>query len=103
MAETVSVREQARKTAARTRARLRAEQAERERQRDKLAEGVIVELAQRDAAVARAEGAAGRALEQMITGLGLGVSEVAEWCGGLSAKEIGRLRNAARGSAGGAT
>jgi len=99
MAEQVGVRAAARKTAAETRSRLRAERAERERERDRLAETVIVQLAARDAAVVECERAAGAALERLVVGIGLTTAEVSQWCGGVSVREIGRLRQAARTAA----
>lgn len=89
------VRAAARSAAAATRARLKAELAEKERLRDKLAETVMVQLAARDAAIIDCERAAGQALEQLVTGLGLTAAEASEWCGGVPVRDINRMRRLA--------
>ena len=96
MAGSGGVRAAARSAAAATRARLKAEQVARERLRDKLAEEVIVQLATRDAAVVDSETKAGQALERLVGELGLSTLEAGQWCGGLPAREISRMRQLAR-------
>lgn len=89
---------EARRKAAETRARLRAERAKRDRTIEQEAEKVIVKLAERDAVIAACETDAGVALEKLAV-MGLGTDELSEWCGGVSAREIGRLRQLAVSSA----
>ena len=69
---------------------------ERETQLEQLAIQVGASLAAGRRALAEAEAAAGRALNQMIDQHGLGVREVQEWCAvELTPREIARLRRAA--------
>lgn len=96
MAKQSVVRAAARRTAAETRARLKAEMVAQERLRDRLAETVVVQLAARNAAVEEAERAAGLALEQLVTSLGLTPAEASAWCGGVPVREINRMRQLAR-------
>ena len=96
MVSTGGVRAAARSAAAATRARLKAEQVERERLRDKLAEEIMVLLATRDATITDCERKAGQALERLVGELGLSATEAGQWCGGLSAREISRMRQLAR-------
>lgn len=102
MAARGSAREDARKAAAATRARLRAERVERERVMERLAETVMVQLATRDAEVARCEAVAGRALERLVAEFGLTASEASTWCGDLGVREVTRLRRQTDVGAGGA-
>ncbi|MEA5117985.1 MAG: hypothetical protein VB036_10250 [Propionicimonas sp.] len=51
---------------------------------------MLTALAERDAAVAAAEAAAALSIAAM-TAEGLGLAEVAEWCGGLEVREVTRL------------
>lgn len=93
-----TVRQLARRTAYDTRTRLRAERAARDRALEECAATVLVELATRDATIARCEAAAGRALDQMVTVHGLSVTAAGVWAGGLTAREVARLRRAAHPS-----
>lgn len=97
MANQGVVRAAARSAAAATRARLKAELAEKERLRDKLSEAVVVELAARDAAILEHELAAGLALERLVGEVGLTATEASAWCGGISVREVHRLRHLAAG------
>ena len=51
---------------------------------------VLTALAERDAAVVTAERAAAAAISAMVAE-GLSLAEVADWCGGLSVREVTRL------------
>ena len=69
---------------------------ERETQLEQLAVQVGASLAAGRRALAEAEVAAGRALNQRLDQHGLGVREVQEWCAvQLTPREIARLRRAA--------
>lgn len=76
---------------------MKAEQVERERLRDKLAEEVMVLLADpgRHDHRLRARSRL-HALERLVGELGLSAGEAGQWCGGLSAREISRMRQLAR-------
>ncbi|WP_232550047.1 hypothetical protein [Propioniciclava soli] len=80
-----------RQQVAETRRRLRAERAEREREIEGLAARVMVKLGESHAC----EREAGRMLEQ-LAGMGLKGEELAQWCGGVSAREVSRLRKLAK-------
>ena len=74
--------------------RRRARQ-EREEQLMALAVAVNVALATGQAALEKAELAAGQALEEM-TGMGVSVAGAVEWCAGnITAKDVARLRQVA--------
>lgn len=66
------------------------ERAEREKRLSESAVSVLTALAQRDEAVEAKELAAAVAITRM-TDDGLSVGEIADWCGGLDAREVGRL------------
>ena len=74
---------------------------ERETKLEQLAIQVGASMAAGHRALAEAEAAAGRALNQMIEQHGLGIREVQEWCAvQLTPREIARLRRAADVSSG---
>lgn len=69
------------------------QQRERESVLTDLAVRVQVELRSGAKALAEAEARAGALIEEMVTVHGLTATQVAEWCaGGLSVREVGRLR-----------
>lgn len=89
------MRQVARRTVAEALAAKRAERAEREKALGDAAVELLTALAERDEAVAAAELAAGAAVKTML-GLGLSLSDVAEYCGGeLDAKDLARLSRVA--------
>ena len=90
-----SVRVAARRTVLDARVRMRAQLSEQERRRSALAVTVVQALAERDAAVVVCERRAGDALVALTGVEGLGVAEVAAWCGDLSFREVTRLRRTA--------
>ena len=80
-------------------ARRRVQEALATKQRDREAQerrlqtaavAVLTALAERDAAVALAEQAAAASIAAMVAE-GLSLTEVADWCGGLPAREVTRL------------
>lgn len=86
---------QAMRQAARRRVQeaLAIKQKEREAQERRLqgsAVAVLTALAERDAAVIAAEQTAATSIASMVAE-GLGLAEVAEWCGGLDFREVARL------------
>jgi hypothetical protein len=92
-----SIRQEARRTALDVQSKRRRERAEREKRLEDLAVGVLVAMAERDAAVADAERRAGEALREMTDDDGLSVREAVEWCGGeLTTREVTRLRHLAQ-------
>jgi hypothetical protein len=67
------------------------ERVAREKRLTDQAVAVLSAIAERDAAVARAEQAASAAIHKML-GEGLSPAEVADWCGGeLNARDVARL------------
>jgi hypothetical protein len=82
---------------------LRRARAERERRLDGWAVEVLTSLGERDAAVHEAERRAGAALQTMTDEERLSVREAAEWCGsgGLTVREVTRLRQLAHDPPGG--
>jgi hypothetical protein len=66
------------------------ERAAREKRLSESAVSVVAALAERDEAVAARELQAAGAIALMLAE-GLGIAEVAEWCGGLEVREIARL------------
>ena len=64
--------------------------AEREKRLSEAAVSVLTALAERDEAIAAKELAAATAIARMAAD-GLSVTEVADWCGGRGAREVGRL------------
>jgi hypothetical protein len=107
MRETVmtqqSVRQAARRSALDAQAVLRKERADRERRLERLAVAVLTALGERDAAVRDTERCAGQALQTMTEDEGLSLREAVEWCGsgGLTVREVTRLRQLAHDPPGG--
>lgn len=66
------------------------ERAERERRLSEAAVSVLTALAERDKAVAAQEHVAAAAIATMVAE-GLSAAEIAGWCGGLDARDVGRL------------
>jgi hypothetical protein len=98
-----SVRQAARRSALDAQAILRKERADRERRLEGLAVAVLTALGERDAAVRDTEMRAGEALQTMTTEEGLSLREAADWCGsgGLTVREVTRLRQLAHDPPGG--
>ena len=97
-----TIRQRARRAALEAQALRRRDRAERDRRVEGLAVQVMTALGERDAAVERAERRAGAALAAMMGEQGLTLREAAEWCGGVSVREVTRLRRlAATGTCGG--
>ena len=93
-----SVRQAARRAALEAQAVQVAARHARERRASALAVAVSVALADRDAAVARCEQAAGRALVDLLRE-GFTLREAVAWCGGqLTVREAARLRDLAAGA-----
>lgn len=65
-----------------------------ERRLETAAVGVLTAIAERDAVVAVAEQAAAAAIAAMLAE-GLSLAEVADWCGGLTVREVTRLSKVA--------
>jgi hypothetical protein len=66
------------------------ERATREKRLSESAVSVVVALVERDEAVVAKERQAAGAIALMLAE-GLGTAEIAEWCGGLEAREVARL------------
>ena len=98
-----SFRQEARRSALDAQAVLRKERADRERRLEALAVAVLTALGERDALVRDAERRAGQALRTMTGDEGLSVWEAVEWCGsgGLTVREVTRLRQVAHDPPGG--
>ena len=98
-----SVRQSARRSALDAQAVLRKQRADRERRLEGLAVAVLTALGERDAAVRDTERRAGQALQTMTEDEGLSVREAVEWCGsgGLTVREVNRLRQLAHNPLGG--
>jgi hypothetical protein len=98
-----SFRQAARRSALDAQAALRKERAERERRLEVLAVAVLTALGERDVLVRDAERRAGQALRTMTGDEGLSVREAVEWCGsgGLTVREVTRLRQLAHDPPGG--
>lgn len=93
-------RQRARQQARRAGARRREVWAEQDRRIRRHVEAILVALAEREDAVARAESEAGRALLAMTGEEGVVLRDAVEWCGGaLGLREASRLRSLARASA----
>ncbi|MGB7447578.1 MAG: hypothetical protein WA892_00460 [Ornithinimicrobium sp.] len=91
-----SVRQAARRVARGAQRRLLAAREEREKRLGELGVQVVVALAERDAAVAEREQAAGAALRSMTEQEGLALRDAVKWCGdGVSVREGSRLRQLA--------
>lgn len=92
-----SIRQTARRTARQQVLKRRQERVEEERRLAGLTEAVLVALAERDEAVARAELRAGQALREWTDQEGLTLKEAVEWCGPemLSIREATRLKRLA--------
>ena len=71
------------------------ERADRERRLDGLAIEVLTALGERDRAVRDAEGRAAQAVRTMSDDEGLSVGEAADWCAGVTMREVTRLRRRA--------
>jgi hypothetical protein len=98
-----SVRQSARRSALDAYAVLRKQRADWERQLEGLAVAVLTALGERDGAVRDAERRAGQALATMTEDEGLSVREAVEWCGtgGLTVREVTRLRHLRHDAPGG--
>ena len=79
---------------------LRKVRADRERRLEDLAVEVLITLGERDGAVQDAELRAGEALRVMTVDEGLSVREAAEWCGGVTVRDVTRLRRLAQNAQG---
>ena len=89
-----TIRQQARRSAKETVARRRLERLERERRIEGLAEQGLTALAERDAAVERAERQVGEAVLKLTQEEGLTIPEAVEWFDGqVSVREASRLRS----------
>ena len=77
-----TVRQAARLAASQVQAKCRRERAERDRRLKRLAVEVLTALGERDAMIAVTEQRAGAALQAMIIGEHLTVSEAVQWCAG---------------------
>lgn len=66
------------------------ERAERDRRLSDAAVSVLTALAERDEAVTALDQVAAEAIARMAAD-GLSAAEIADWCGGLDAREVGRL------------
>lgn len=92
-----SIRQEARRVALDVQSKRRRERAEREKRLEELAVRVLVAVRERDAAVADADGRAGKALRDMTEDEGLSVREAVEWCGDeITTREATRLRRLAQ-------
>jgi hypothetical protein len=93
-----SARQAARRSALDAQAVRRKERADRQRRLEALAVAVLTALGERDGAVRDAEKRAAEALRTMTDEEGLSVGEAVDWCGsgGLTAREVTRLRRLAR-------
>jgi hypothetical protein len=98
-----SVRQAARRSALDAQAARRKERVDRERRLEGLAVVVLTALGERDGAVRDAERRAGQALQMMTEDEGLSVREAVKWCGsgGLTVREVTRLRQFAHDPPGG--
>src|SRR6185295_11693628 len=93
-----TLRQAARLAASQAYATRRRERAQRDRRLEKLAIEVLTALGERDATIAATEQRAGAALQAMITGESLTVSEAVQWCAGaVSHREATRLRHPTAG------
>lgn len=86
-----SIRQAARRAALDAQARRRRERAERDKRLEALAVDVLTALAERQASIEECERRAGHALRVLTDREGLSVSEAADWCGELTAREARRL------------
>src|SRR5829696_8145180 len=86
------VRRVARRSALDAVAVLRKERANRERRLVGVAVEVLTALAERDAAVSDTERRAGEALRRMTDNENLSARVAADWCGGVTLREVTRLR-----------
>ena len=95
-----SVRQAARRSALDAQAVLRKERADRERRLEALAVAVLTALVNAMALVRDAERRAGQALQTMTEDEGFSLREAVDWCGsgGLTEREITRLRQLAHDS-----
>jgi hypothetical protein len=99
-----SVRQAARRSALNAQAVLRKERADRERRLEALAVEVLSALGERDGAVWDEELRAGGALLAMTDDEGLSLRAAVEWCGGgVTLREVTRLRRLADEHSGGGT
>jgi hypothetical protein len=98
-----AMRQAARRSALDAQAVLRKQRADRERRLDGLAVAVLTAFGEREGAVRDAERRAGQALQTMTEDEGLSVREAVEWCGsgGLTVREVTRLRQLAQDPPGG--
>jgi hypothetical protein len=93
-----TMRQAARLAASQAYAKRRRERAQRDRRLEKLAIEVLTALGERDATIAATEQRASAALQAMITGESLTVSEAVQWCAGaISHREATRLRHLTAG------
>jgi hypothetical protein len=93
-----TMRQAARLAASQAYATRRRERAQRDRRLEKLAIEVLAALGERDATIAATEQRASAALQTMITGESLTVSEAVQWCAGaISHREATRLRHLTAG------
>lgn len=87
-----SVRQRARRAAQAAQAAVRADRVQREKRLGALGVDVAVAIAERDAAIARHERAAGLALAAMMQEGGVSATEAASWCGEqVGSREVQRL------------
>jgi hypothetical protein len=93
-----SARQAARRSALDAQAVQRKERADRQRRLEALAVAVLTALGERDGAVRDAEKRAAEALRTMTDEESLSVGEAVDYCGsgGLTAREVTRLRRLAR-------
>ena len=90
-----SVRQIARRQALEVQSKRRRERDEAERRISALGVDVVVALTERDAAVARLERVAGKALGKLTRDEQLTINEACEWAGDLPVAEAKRLRRLA--------
>ena len=91
-----TVRQAARLAASQVQAEYRRERVERDRRLERLAVEVLTALGERDTMIAATEQRAGAALQAMIIGENLTLSEAVQWCAGaISHREAARLRQLA--------
>jgi hypothetical protein len=89
-------RQAARLAAFQVQAKYRRERVERDRRLERLAVEVLTALGERDTMIVAAEQRAAAALQVMIIGEHLTVSEAVQWCAGaISHREAARLRQVA--------
>lgn len=85
-----AARQQARRRVVEAVAAKRKQREAQERRLQESAVKVLTAIAERDQAVTRYETVAGEAIGEMLAE-GLSLDDIATWCDGLDAKEVGRL------------